>query len=110
MEEQDKIRVLKEDAILQVRFGINFYHRMALLMQSVLQDKTPEEIVTTSENIRDGKPLTEEWMIHYHTMLYFLKAAEEYAEEKDLFKYLTHEEYLAYAAQFAPPESTEEPQ
>lgn len=111
MEEQDKIRVLKEDAVLQIRFGINFYHRMGLIMNHILQDKSPEEIVKAAENIRDKKPATEEWMVHYETMIYFLQAAEEYAEEKDLFKFLTHEEYLQYAAQFVPPEtSTEEPQ
>lgn len=111
MEEQDKIRVLKEDAVLQIRFGINFYHRMGLIMNYILQDKSPEDILKAAENIRDKKPPTEEWMVHYETMIYFLQASEEYAAEKDLFKYLSHEEYMTYAAQFAPSETpSEEPQ
>jgi len=90
------IRVLKEGSVLQVRFGLNFYARLGLILESILKGKTEQDITRAAEIIRDKTPHEEEWIVHYETMLYLMKAVEEYAEDNKLFDFLTQEEYAEY--------------
>jgi hypothetical protein len=104
---EKNIRIIREGSILQVRFGLNFYARLGLILESILKDKTPDEITRAAEIIRDKKQHEEEWIVHYETMLYLMKAIEEYAEDNKLFDFLSEEEYVEYMKTRMPKEEQE---
>lgn len=81
--EQNYIERLKEGAVIQVKFGREFYNRLVLLIRYIYESKTEAEMASANKQIEE-KNITELWVLHYETMLYLIKAAEDYAIENKL--------------------------
>lgn len=73
-----KITVFKKDAILELKFKVDFYQRLVFLLQYVVRGKTEEELLNAAEQM-NKKEITEEWVAHYETLLYAVKGTEEFA-------------------------------
>jgi hypothetical protein len=89
---QDKIEIFKEDAIINIKFKRDFYHRLVLLLQSLYRDKTEGEMQEATSQI-ESKNIKEEWVFHYETMIYLIKASEEYAQQNQLTELVDLETY-----------------
>ncbi len=105
--QQELIKVLKEDAIIELKFGLNFYIRMGMILDTLLKDKTPEQILEAADILRNKRQHDEEWIVHYETMMYFIQAVEEYATSNKLYNNLTPEEYQEYLRTRLPAEEQE---
>ncbi len=81
----DKIEVIDKDAILQIKFKTNFYERLTLVLKSTFDGKTPEELQKAAYQI-ENKKVEEEWILNYETMLYLIRAVEDYAKANNLTK------------------------
>lgn len=92
MEQQNKIERLKPDAIIQVKFNRDFYQRLVLLLRFIYESKNEQELVEAAKQIEEKK-ITEPWILHYETMLYLLKGAEEYAQQNNLTEFIDLETY-----------------
>jgi hypothetical protein len=98
---QDKFRVFKDDAVMILKIGVPFYNRMVMVLQDYIKDKSVEELTEAVKQI-ESKQITQEWVLHYETFIYFLKACEGYAIENELYQDLTKEEFDAYLKKNAP--------
>jgi hypothetical protein len=83
MEESKKIETLKKDAVLTIKFGADFYQRLVIVLRAIIEGKTPEEMEKAAKKI-ETKTIDEEWILNYETMLYLVKAAEDYAQANNL--------------------------
>lgn len=90
--EQSKIEIIKKDAILEIKFKPEFYQRLVIVLQSIIKDKTPQELEKAAKEI-EAKQITEEWILNYETMLYIVKGSEEYAQRNNLTETLSLEEF-----------------
>lgn len=89
----DKIEVINEDAVLQIKFKSDFYDRLLLVFQSTFNTKTPEEMQRALQQI-ESKKIEEEWIANYETMLYVIKGVEDYAKSNNLTKMVDASEYF----------------
>jgi hypothetical protein len=83
MEETKKVETLKKDAIIIIKFGADFYQRLVVILRSILEGKSPEDLEIAAKKI-ETKTVDEEWVLNYETMLYLVKAAEDYAQANNL--------------------------
>jgi hypothetical protein len=83
MEETKKVETLKKDAIIIIKFGADFYQRLVVILRSILEGKSPEDLENAAKKI-ETKTVDEEWVLNYETMLYLVKAAEDYAQVNNL--------------------------
>ena len=81
--EQRTIEVLKEDAIIVLKYNRTFYQRLVMIFTSMIADKTPEDINEANKQILDKK-ITDPWVANYETMLYLIQNAETYAKENGM--------------------------
>lgn len=91
-QEVDKVRVFKDGSVLEIKLGLNYYNRMAMVLMDHVKDKTPEDLEKAVEQIESGK-IEDEWTLHYETLLFFMRACQDYAEANDLFELITPEEF-----------------
>jgi hypothetical protein len=90
--DQNKIEIIKEDAVINVKFKRDFYQRLVMLLQSLYKDKTEGEMQEATSQI-ENKNVKDEWVFHYETMIYLIKAAEEYAQHNQLTESIDLETY-----------------
>lgn len=83
MEQPKKIEALKKDAVITIKFGADFYQRLVVILRSILESKSPEDLEVAAKKI-ETKTVDEEWILNYETMLYLIKAAEDYAKANNL--------------------------
>ncbi len=88
--EKQQIERMKEDALIQLRFNREFYHRLVLLLRYLYNGKTEAEIVNAIKQIEEKK-ITEEWAMHYETMMYLVKGSEEYAQQNNMTEFVDPE-------------------
>ena len=89
----DKIEVINEDAILQIKFKSDFYDRLILVFQSTFNNRTPEEMQQALEQL-ESKKIEEEWIANYETMLYVIKGVIDYAKANNLTKMVDATDYF----------------
>lgn len=85
-----KIERLREGAIMEIKFGREFYQRLVEVLKFVYQGKTESEMLEAAKQIEDKK-ITKPWVMHYETMLYVVKAAEEFAQIHNLTESVDYE-------------------
>jgi hypothetical protein len=83
MEQPKKIETLKEDAVIVIKLNTHFYQRLVVVLRSIIDSKSPEELEKAGKEI-ESKNITEEWILNYETMLYLVKGVEEYAQANNL--------------------------
>jgi len=87
MTDPKKIEVMKPDAIIKIDFKPDFYKRLVFLFQTIIEDKTQEELMEASKQIQDNE-LKEGWIVNYHTVSYLLKASEDYAQANGMTEFV----------------------
>lgn len=76
--EQDKITLIKKDAIIPLSVGSNFIHRIQQALLFFTDDKTDEEMESFNRALLEGTPL-EGWMVHVETLILLMRGIEESA-------------------------------
>ena len=89
----DKVEVIDKDAILQIKFKVDFYDRLALVLKSTFDGRSPEELEKAVNQI-ENKKVEEEWILNYETMLYLIRAVEDYAKANNLTKMVDAAEFF----------------
>jgi len=85
MEQSPKIKVIKKDAVIDIKVGTGFLQKLQKVMMSIAANVTEEDIEkykTEAEKIKDGHQFTEDWMDNLTTMSILLKELETKAEEQ----------------------------
>jgi hypothetical protein len=89
--EPKTIEILKEDAVIVLKYNRTFYQRLVMVFTSMIADKTPEDIDMANKQILE-KNITEPWIANYETMLYLIQNAENYAKDNKLTTMISLEE------------------
>lgn len=88
----DKIKVFKQDAVFDIKIGVEYYNRFAAALMFYLKDKTQEELQDAANQMMNND-IKDEWVMHYFTFLIFLRTCENYADNNNLSELLTKEEF-----------------
>ncbi len=83
MDTQNKVETLKPDAVITIKFGPDFYQRLVIILRSIIEEKSPEEMEKAAKQI-ETKVIEEEWVLNYETMLHMVKACEDYAKANNM--------------------------
>ena len=87
----DKIKMIKPDAIIDIKIGTGFLQQIQQLLMFLAKDLTPEQLEQYKKEADEKVPFTEEWMSHITTISILLKEIETKADEQGF----TYEEELS---------------
>jgi hypothetical protein len=76
----DKIKMIKPDAIIDIKIGTGFLQQIQHLLIFLAKDLKPEQLEQYKKEAEEKIPFTEEWMTHITTISILLKEIEEKAE------------------------------
>jgi len=76
----DKIKMIKPDAIIDIKIGTGFLQKLQNLTVFLVKDLTPEQLETYKTEAEANKGFSEEWMDHVTTMSVLLKELETNAD------------------------------
>jgi len=76
----EKMKVLKNDAVVLLPIGTAFYIKLKELLVYLAEDKTDEQIKEFEVAINEKKEITEDWMSHLFTLVLLIRALEDKAE------------------------------
>jgi hypothetical protein len=76
----EKMKVLKNDAVVLLPIGTAFYIKLKELLVYLAEDKTDEQIKEFEVAINEKKEITEDWMSHLFTVVLLIRALEDKAE------------------------------
>jgi hypothetical protein len=76
----EKMKVLKNDAVVHLPIGTAFYLKLKDLLVYLTEDKTDEQIKEFEVAINEKKEITEDWMAHLFTVVLLIRALEDKAE------------------------------
>jgi hypothetical protein len=83
MMEENKIKVIKPDAVIVIKFDRDFYQRLTFVLRQIIEDKTPEQMQEAAKQMNENN-ITDLWVANYQTMLFLLKGSEDYCEQNNL--------------------------
>lgn len=84
MEQQQRmIEVIKPEAIMTIKINRDFYTRLVVILNTIMDGKSMEELNDAAKQI-DSKVVNDVWIYNYETMLYLLKACEDYCKANNL--------------------------
>jgi hypothetical protein len=79
----EKVEIIKQNAVIVLKFDREFYARLTMIMQQLIEGKTPEQMEDAAKQI-ESKNIKDLWVLNYETTLYLLKASEEYCQTNNL--------------------------
>jgi hypothetical protein len=82
----EKMKVIKNDAVVNVAIGTAFYLKLKDLLVHLAEDKTEDQIKEFETAIVEKKEITEDWMSHLFTVVLLVRAIEDKAEESGLIE------------------------
>jgi len=77
------IKVIKKDAIIDIKIGTGFLQKLQKLMIHIIADVTPEQLAEykkEAENFKQDSEFSEDWMEHLTTISVLVKEIEQQAE------------------------------
>ena len=78
----EKIRVIKPDAIVDIKIGTGFLQRIQHILIYMSKDLTPEQLEKYKKEAEENAEFSEEWMNHVTTLSTLLKEIENRADEQ----------------------------
>lgn len=93
----DKVKMIKKDAIIDVKFGTIVLQNLHKLLMYIASDLQPEHLQKYSEECKTYDPsvgFSEEWMNHISTISVLIKEIEDKAEEQGAVYEASFEEAL----------------
>lgn len=91
MEQNNMVEVIKADAVMTIKLNRDFYARLTVLLRDIIEDKTQEQMMEAAKQIEQGN-VAEMWIFNYETMIYLLKACEDYCKENNLTEMMSTQE------------------
>ena len=85
--------MIDKDAILQIKFRPDFYQRLVNVFKSTYEGKSTEDLERAAKQMEDRK-IEEDWILNYETMLFLIRATEDYAKANNFVKSVDLDEYL----------------
>jgi hypothetical protein len=82
-QQQNMIEVIKPDAIIQIKLNRDFYTRLVSVLNALMEPRSVDELNEAAKQI-DAKSVSEPWIYNYETMLYLVKACEDYCRAHSL--------------------------
>lgn len=76
-----ELEIIKEDALIELKFSTGFYKRCQSLLYHLLASKDSKDILAANKQIQE-KNITEDWVYHYETLLILCKEVEAQAREQ----------------------------
>lgn len=83
----DKIKMIKKDAIVDIKIGTGFLQKLQQLLISLTADLSPEQLELykkESESLKNLDDFSEPWMLSITTLSILLKEIESEAEKQGL--------------------------
>lgn len=77
------IKVIKKDAIIDIKVGTGFLQKLQKLMIHIISDVSPEQLAEykkEAENFKQDSEFSEDWMEHLTTISVLVKEIEQQAE------------------------------
>ena len=90
---QKNVEYIDPAALVDLTFSAGYYSRIVALTQFLIKNKSQEEIVKAYEQIRDNK-YSDDWVLHYETMLVLCKEFETKAKEQNFVKEMPIDEFV----------------
>ena len=87
------VRIITKEALVDIKVSSGYYKRFQLLVDLIGKNKTPEELESAKQQIKDQK-ITEEWVYHMETVLIFCRDFEQLATANGFTKELPLSEAL----------------
>lgn len=78
----DKIKMIKPDAIIDIKIGTGFLQQIQQLLMFLAKDLKSDQLEQYKKEADEKIPFTEEWMTHITTVSVLLKEIEEKADEQ----------------------------
>lgn len=78
------VKLLKNDAIVNIGIGAGFLQRIQQILLFILQDISQEKIEEYKQLLNEKKEMTEPWMEHITTISVLLRDIEIKADEQEL--------------------------
>lgn len=78
----DKIKMIKPDAIIDIKIGTGFLQQIQHLLMFLAKDLKPEQLEQYKKEADEKITFTEEWMSHVTTVSILLKEIETKADEQ----------------------------
>lgn len=85
------VEVIKADAVITIKLNRDFYARLTVLFREIVDGKTQEELVEAAKQMEEGN-IAEMWIFNYETMIYLLKACEDYCKENNMTEMVSMQE------------------
>ncbi len=98
MEQASTIEVIKPEAVITIKLNRDFYVRLTIILQEIIAGKSNDEMIAAAKQIED-KNISEMWVFNYETMLYLIKACEDYCKENNLIEIRDLEQFKAESEQ-----------
>lgn len=95
MENTEKMKVLKKDALVNIPVSTNFHLRMLQVAAYLTELKTPEEMLEINKQIADDK-IEDPFVASLQTIYIFCNTFKNEALEQNAFEEKTKEEYEEY--------------
>jgi len=78
----DTIKMIKPDAIVDIKIGTGFLQQIQNLLMYLAKDLTPEQLAQYKKEAEEKISFSEEWMTHVTTVSVLLKEIEVKADEQ----------------------------
>ena len=76
------IKMIKQDATIQVTFGSGFIQKIQAIVVHMVNERTDEELAEFQRQAVAKEELTLDWMEHLFTMMLLMNEIEIQAEEQ----------------------------
>lgn len=82
LEDDKEYEIIDENAIVDIKCAFHYYQRVFAAADYIIRDIPTEKIDEYHKLIIEKQPLTEEWMIHYNTLLVFCSTFQKECKDK----------------------------
>lgn len=89
--DDEKVEILRDDAIVELKFSSGFYKRVQMILYATIDGKSSKELKEAMNQIKD-QTYEEDWVYHYETLVILCKEVEKRGKEQDQMEEITLKE------------------
>ena len=89
--DDEKVEILKDDAIVELKFSTGFYKRVQMILYATIDGKSSKDLKSAMKQIKD-QTYEEDWVYHYETLVILCKEVEKRGKEQGQMEEITLKE------------------
>ena len=89
--DDEKVEILRDDAIVELKFSSGFYKRVQMILYATIDGKSSKELKESMNQIKDHN-YEEDCVYHYETLVILCKEVEKRGKEQDQMEEITLKE------------------